>query len=483
MVDKVNGTWNVLRCQACGAMQSNRERAMATRVSVLSECPEIQDWWDYDRNNMSPENLTRGSHYEAYLNCPACKTSFRRDIHSFVATHRDGRILPVACPQCGFSSKGNPEDNLVKVCPDIVNWWDYDANAPFLPEQFSKGSTYVAHLKCPDCGLELYTGIHSLLHTDDAGSVVISHAGRCRKYKAMNSPNNLVTNYPQIKRWWNYAKNAPALPEEYTIFSPFKAHFKCPDCGAESYMRITDAFSFNAAGIPKIFKCAFCAGTRPIPHVNSLAALYPELAAECISIFDTENVFPNSSSRVKWQCRDCGGQWFGLIVNRVNGQKCPYCEGKRLIPGFNSLDVMNPELAAEWAPSNASKPRDFLSDSCNIAIWKCPKCHGEYKARIRDREVGDDSCPYCRDKTPLPGYKAKHPDLVKCEWATLENTFIGVDPDKILDNSTAKAWWKCPICNHLYVMSVKDRLMKEKRGHNACTFCSGRRIPSPRIIL
>ena len=165
-----------------------------------------------------------------------------------------------------------------------------------------------------------------------------------------------------------------------------------------------------------MFKCPFCAGTKPIPHVNSLAALYPDLAAECISASDTDGIFPNSTSRVEWKCSVCGGRWFGLVVNRVNGQNCPYCNDKLPLPGYNTV-------------------------------------------------------------------KVKHPDLINEEWAGNENVFIGVDPDKALDNSIEKAWWKCPNCNHLYLMSIKDRLMKLRRKHNSCTFCGVRRILSPRIIL
>ncbi len=483
---EIDGIWHVLQCQKCAATNANREKAMSTSGSVASECPEIKDWWDYEQNPISPDNLTRGSHYEASLKCPACNANFKRDIHSFIAVHKDGNLRPVACPECGFSSKGDPEDNLVKICPDIVNWWDYEANKPFVPEQFSRGSQYRAHLKCPDCGLELYTGIHSLLHVDVDGNIVISHAGRCRKYRAMESSNNLVTSYPQVKLWWDYDKNAPDLPEEYTVFSPKRIHFKCPDCGAQTYRRIVDAFAPNSEGVPILFKCPFCSGTKPIPQVNSLAALYPELAAECISAADTDAIFPNASSRVEWKCSKCGRKWFGLVVNRVNGQSCPYCEGKKVIPGVTSLDAIKPQLTIEWSIHNTRKPDEFLPTSSYMATWECPTCHGEYNARIKDREAGDDACPYCRGRIPLSGYntiKAKHPDLINEEWSTVENILLGLDPDNILENSTEKAWWKCPRCKHHYLMSVKDRFIKAKRKHNPCTFCNGRRIPSPRIIL
>lgn len=159
---------------------------MGKRDPLILECPEIGKWWD-ERNDIGPDKITRGSHYEAYLTCPACHVHWRRDIHAFISIRRDGRILPGVCPECGYSSEGLPEDNVLKVCPSIVDWWDYEENAPFRPEQFTKGSKFMAHLICPDCGMNLCSGIRSLLHTDKNGDVIISHKGRCRKYRAMKS--------------------------------------------------------------------------------------------------------------------------------------------------------------------------------------------------------------------------------------------------------------------------------------------------------
>lgn len=83
----------------------------------------------------------------------------------------------------------------------MADWWNYDKNKPFLPEQFTAGSQFMAYLTCPECGMELYTGIHSLLETDENGKVTIRHNGRCRKFKAHKSDNNLVKCYPQVVEW------------------------------------------------------------------------------------------------------------------------------------------------------------------------------------------------------------------------------------------------------------------------------------------
>lgn len=482
---ETDGVWHVLQCQKCAALDTARWKAMSKNGPVVLECPEIKEWWD-DRNEIGPDKVTRGSHYEAYLTCPACRVQLRRDIHSFISVRRDGRILPVACPECGYSLEGNPEDNLTKVCPDIVNWWDYEANAPFCPEQFSKGSQFMAYLICPDCGMRLYSGIHSLLHTDENGEVVIAHKGKCRKYRAMESENNLVACFPQVKDWWDYEQNKPDLPEEYTLFSSKQMYFKCPACGTRTYRRISDAFAMDDKGLPVLFKCPYCSGAKPTPGVDSLAALYPKLAAECISTDDTERIFPFASSRMGWKCSNCGGEWFDIVANRVNGAGCPYCENRRALSGYNDLATTNPDLASEWSSQNEEGPETVLQTKQVRALWTCPKCHVEYSYIIAERKVGDKACPYCSERKPLSGYntlKAKHSNLVDEEWATNENALIGLDPDDILDSNSEPAWWKCSKCNHFYTMSAKERLLKMRRGHNPCSFCNGRRIPSPRIIL
>ena len=466
-----DGYWHVKRCAKCILKEANGKKAMALRGPVIDECPEIGEWWDDELNGFGPDEVTRGSHYEAFFRCPACHAVRHRSVHKFLAVHRDGSLRPVACPECGYSSaKGDPEDNLVKLCPEIEDWWNYEKNAPFRPEQFSKGSQFRAYLVCPDCGLELYSGIHALLHTTDDGTVVISHNGRCRKYRAMESENNLVAQYPEVEDWWDYKKNYPHKPEEYTLFSPHKMHFKCPNCGQESYKRIKDAFNTNDLGYPRLFKCAYCEGMKPIRGKNSLAALYPEIAAQCISTDDTERIFPSASSRMKWKCEKCGGTWFDLVVNRVNGQGCPYCEDRAALPGFNSLKDVKPELMPEWSENNERLPDEFLPTSYFRAIWKCPTCGHEYEAKVKDREVGDDSCPYCTGKKVLPGFnslKAVKPEL-SLEWSDKNEQ----SADEILPTSWMRALWECPTCGGEYEAAVKDREV----GDDSCPYCAGKKV-------
>ena len=339
----------------------------------------------------------------------------------------------------------------------------------------------MAHLKCPDCGIDLYTGIHSLVATDKNGKVYVRHEGRCRKLKAMDSENNLVKKYPEVVNWWDYEANDGERPEEYTLFSPKKAHFICPKCGGKYYLRITDAFSLLDDGTPYLFKCSYCNNIRALSGFNTLADIKPGLVSEWSSNNElkADEVLPESYNRALWICPTCGGEYSALIRDReVGDDACPYCKNIRPLVGYNTLADKKPELISEWSPNNQSKPDEVVATSTLPVLWICPTCHGEYSTPIRNREFGDDSCPYCRNKKPLPGFntlQAKHPELVQQEWCYAENLLLGVNPDNILESYSGKVWWKCPTCGRKYIMTVKDRLMKKKRGHIACQQCRGRR--------
>lgn len=479
--DKNTGIYTVKLCHQCIMKEANLKKALKQNKPLIDECPKFKEWWNYEKNTVDIKTITRGSHTVVHLKCPACGKEITRDPHKFVAFNKVGELLPVSCPECGYNAKGDPEENLLKLCPSIVNWWDYEANYPFRPEQFTPGSQFMAHLKCPDCGVELYTGIHSLVATDENGKVYIRHEGRCRKYRAMDSENNLVKKYPEVVDWWDYEANNGEHPEEYTLFSPMKAHFVCPKCGGKYYLRITDAFSLSDDGTPKLFKCSYCNNIRALSGFNTLADVKPGLVSEWSSNNElkADEVLPESYNRALWICPTCGGEYSALIRDReVGDDACPYCKNIRPLVGYNTLADKKPELVSEWSPNNESKPDEVVATSTLPVLWICPTCHGEYSTPIRNREFGDDSCPYCRNKKPLPGFntlQAKHPELVQQEWCYAENLLLGANPDNILESYSGKVWWKCPTCGRKYIMTVKDRLMKKKRGHIACQQCRGRR--------
>ena len=133
-------------------------------------------------------------------------------------------------------------------------------------------------------------------------------------------------------------------------------------------------------------------------------------------------------------------------------------------------------LVKEWSLKNEHKASEFLKSNTYSALWNCPICHEEYTARICDREIGDDSCPYCNNKKVLPGvnsFKVKHIDLMD-EWDHINN-YLLCDPDEILDTYSKDVWWDCKYCKTKYLMSPKKKIYYQYRHMKSCPYCKGLR--------
>ena len=72
-------------------------------------------------------------------------------------------------------------------------------------------------------------------------------------------------------------------------------------------------------------------------------------------------MLPTSSSRVKWVCPTCKGEYSAIIRDRkVGDDACPYCRQTKLLKEQTSLGVINPELAKEWSANNVRKADEVL---------------------------------------------------------------------------------------------------------------------------
>ena len=136
----------------------------------------------------------------------------------------------------------------------------------------------------------------------------------------------------------------------------------------------------------------------------------------------------------------------------------------------------HPELAKEWSPANQRNASTYVKETKKYVKWICPTCKGEYPAKICEREIGDNSCPYCSNKKVLPGFnsfKVKNPDLME-EWDYVSN-YLLCNPDFILGNSTEKVWWICGKQQHHFYMSPSQRIYYLNRNWEACIYCKGLR--------
>lgn len=184
-----------------------------------------------------------------------------------------------------------------------------------------------------------------------------------------------------------------------------------------------------------------------------------------------DEITSGSQRKIWWRC-DQGHEWQSMPYERAKrGTGCPYCAGKRILPGMD-LASQYPYLAAQWHPQRNGelRPEKVLPGSHRSVWWKCSKGH-EWKAMI-DSRVNGRGCPICAGKVLLPGendLKTVYPALAM-QWHPEKNGTL--DPSQVMSGSNRKAWWKCEQ-GHEWQASIKSRIQGA-----GCPVCAGK-VVSP----
>ena len=273
------------------------------------------------------------------------------------------------------------EKKYVVDNPKLMAEWDWEKNNElgFDPKQLTLGSNKKVWWKC-EKGHEWQATVN---HRNNGRGCPI-----CSGNKVLIGFNDLKTINPIIAREWNYEKNGDLTPEDVSPHSHKRIWWKC----AEGHEWQT-AVSKRSIGQ----NCPFCSGKKAWRGYNDLSVTNPELIPEWDSYknkIPMQMFRPMSNQKVWWIC-DKGHSWVASIAKRVTGEKCPICQGKQILIGFNDLSTTHPYLAQEWdyEKNVGITPADVSMGSHARVWWKCNRGHS-WEAVVSSRASGV-GCPYC----------------------------------------------------------------------------------------
>ena len=96
--------------------------------------------------------------------------------------------------------------------------------------------------------------------------------------------------------------------------------------------------------------------SKPTLGVNDLQSQYPDIAAEAYG-WDPSTITKGSCQKKDWKCKE-GHLYFSTVANHTcGGNGCPVCDGMQVLAGFNDLQSLFPDIAAEaygWDPTSKS---------------------------------------------------------------------------------------------------------------------------------
>lgn len=343
--------------------------------------PDLLEQWDAEKNApLTPHDVSYGSKKKVWWHCEKG--------HSWDTVVYSRTSRGCGCPICS-GQRLNPElRSLAVECPELLKEWHPDKNADISPYQVLPGSHRRVWWQC-EKGHEWQAIIKSRALSGCSCPI-------CTNRKVQTGENDLATTHPDIASQWHPTKNGDFTPQQFVAGKKRKVWWMC-EKGHEWQASIDSRTAQNV-------DCPICAGKVVIPGENDLASAFPDIAAqwhpEKNGTLMPDSVTPYSNKNTWWKC-ELGHEYKTTIAARTHRKSgCPYCIGRKVLPGFNDLATKDPKLAKQWHPelNGALTPEMVTVGSRKHVWWQCPSGH-VWKAKISSRATGRKcGCPVCAGK-------------------------------------------------------------------------------------
>lgn len=380
-----------------------------------------------------------------------------------------GRYPGRGCPTCAEEGRAT----VAEVAPHLVKEWDWEKNGDLDPRKLTPGAHWKVHWKC-EKGHTWKAAVHARVKGSDCPGCQKDAWARIREEKdaarakdlrerrsasgqlarRAKPGKSLADLRPDLANQWHPTKNAELKPTVVGTQSSVKVWWRC---GQGHEWEATPAARHRNSA------CPVCGGSRTAPviaGVNDLASQVPEAAAEWHPEKNGDltpaSVRSDLHKKVWWKCPE-GHEYQKPLVQRAAGSGCPYCNKRKLLPGFNDLATTHPDLAAEWDyDRNMDTPQDFLAGSHKKRFWLCGSGHS-WEAPLKARAYNGSGCPVCVNATLLVGFNdaaTTHPHLV-ADWDVEANGSLR--PQDLMAFSSTRVAWKCASCGWRWETKIAHR--------------------------
>ena len=500
----------------CGCHYCSGHRVLNGYNDLATTNPELIKEWDYEKNDISPTEVSKGSNKRVYWICSKCGNKWQATINS--------RTRGNGCSNCSSGLHTSfPEQAiyyyLKKVFNNVSNRFildekyefdiyikdintlieydgiyyhnkekksDYDLEKEeyaknkgftFYRIRETKNSSFITSIQgnvfkyYPDRSKRLEKLLKLIL--EKLNIDYINDINLSRDFIDIENminkkeiDNSLYILYPQIASEWNYEKNNNLNPKNYLPKSGKYVWWKCKR-GHEWQTRICDRI--NNKGI---VGCPFCSNIRLLEGFNDFNFKNSHLLKywnyEKNSKITPNSILFNSSKKVWWICPN-GHSYRKEINKKEDRNDCPICNNRRIMKNFNDFGTLFPDILKDWNyEKNNINPLTLGKSSEYNAAWKCHKCGYEWEARIIKRCNGLKACPVCNNyhvKQGINDLATTNPELLE-EWDYEKNE--NLSPKNITFGSTKKIWWKCNKCGHEWQTAIYHRTF----GKSECPVCS-----------
>lgn len=189
---------------------------------------------------------------------------------------------------------------------------------------------------------------------------------------------------------------------------------------------------------------------------------HPDLCLEVVDPSVLQGLGTYSNKRIEWKC-GLGHTWKTGVYNRtMYSTGCPYCKNVSVLPGFNDIATLRPDIVPLLA--DIDDAYKYTPNSSKKIMWRCEKGH-EWKAVISNVISKNERCPYCNGKRVCVGendLQTMYPDVTKELVDFTLGSVLSYASNKVVE-------WKCSVCGNVWSASVANRTIR----HSGCPYCSG----------
>ena len=515
-------------CPKCGLLKlsiAQRENNLKEKGSLLQNNPELAKEWHPTKNGkLTPNDVLAGSNIKAWW-LGKCGHEWEAVISS--------RNTGCGCPICGYKQSAITRNklkiekglSLEEVNPKLAKEWHPVKNGNLTPKDVLAGSNNMAWwlcrkghewqavissrnsgVGCPICTSERKTSFpeQSILYYfskiyDVKGryqfrnreidvfipelSVGIEYDGRFFH----KSENSLLRDKAKMEFLNTHGITLIRIREaDYNsvsnniIYYKYDAHYSELPWAIQAAARLINSninLDINLERDQNDIYEQYINSEKQ----NSLVIMYPEIAEEWNyeknGKIKPETIPFSSNKRFWWKCKK-GHEWQAVVSSRSSGTGCPYCSGRKAIPGETDFATVNPILANEWDYERNAPltPSDVLPQSNKKVGWICSKCGYKWVTQVNHRSRGRN-CPQCAKDSQIKNYVnnqiaksgslAQNNPKIASQWHPTRNGTL--TPNDVLTGTNRKVWWLGE-CGHEWEAVIASRA----RNNSGCPFCSGR---------
>lgn len=425
----------------CPACQDYTTIVIKGKNDLTSTNPELIQEWDFEKNDISPYEVSRGSHKKVWWKVVHCNPITRqRAVLSWPAVIKD-RVNGEGCPYLTNGKLLKGFNDLATMRPDIVREWNFERNCGLSPDEYTIGSHEKVWWKCEVCDTEWKTTIKDRVRGTGCPF--------CTKYTRTSFPEQAVFYY--VKKYYPDAINT--YKEIFDNRMELDIYIPSLNIGVEYdgiYWHQIAGAAARASLKYTICKENGIAIIRITEDINKTEKAYCD---ELIFCDFSHKEYHKIDTTVIELLNKLGY----LEKTDIDTERDEIRIRELYTISIESLSLKKnyPEIAKQWHPTKNGKlkPEMFSVSSSYRAWWYCPVCGGEWKVSIDNRTAsykkGQGKCPICSNHRLRKGFndleswcKKNNSNLLQL-WDYEKNIN---KPDDYMPKSSKSVFWKCRTC-------------------------------------